>query len=700
MFAISGMDVPADILVPPEAYGRSFSPHDAALVLDGWLRRLAAHEARCRMVLGTLAERFLARRGCHELGFARLGDYTREQLGLSARELQSLATVSARLARLPHLRDAFTAGILGWAQLRLLATVATPETEAEWLEVARGRTVRALAAVIRPSGAGHEDDDGDAARFRLRCPRRIRRLWQHVVELARRMAGSEITHGQAAEAIAAEGLSARSAGEDAWPGLQPIEPDPPESADPAETRAAFADLDWSAVQAALPEDITGFALDLDGLDPFTLDARMREVLLAMRRIDWQLGRLLRVFLDRRLYRLMGFPSAGRYLTERLGISAGKARALVALERKTWQADAFGTAYRAGDISWVRALTILPVVAEPTAQAWVARATAVPVRRLADEVEWALTVRDGVTAIAPPPAGASLDIGERQMCARPEWEFADAEIAFSAPTSVVAPSPDGDPRLRASARLARRRSGVSSPAREGRVGGPAAPPRPGLRARRLALYGSRLHGPAKSPRPPSRVSIARGRQRPREPPHALRLASSPRRSCRAHTGRGRSTRCRHLGDRRASRPAAAASPDRRTLCLTCGPAGSAPVGHRPRFQVDAPRPRRYRAAPLQLDDRGGGGRGDVLRPSASAHAVLAARRRQQDQGADPVGEGRGHARVRDHRPRQHVRRGAVLARGVAGGRAADHRLRDVRGAAEPAREGGAGSTTTRRAATTT
>jgi hypothetical protein len=25
------MDVPADLLVPPEAYGRSFSPHEAAL---------------------------------------------------------------------------------------------------------------------------------------------------------------------------------------------------------------------------------------------------------------------------------------------------------------------------------------------------------------------------------------------------------------------------------------------------------------------------------------------------------------------------------------------------------------------------------------------------------------------------------------------------------------------------------------------
>jgi hypothetical protein len=212
---------------------------------------------------------------------------------------------------------------------------------------------------------------------------------------------------------------------------------PPEPADPIETRAAFADLDWRAVEVALPEDVAALTRDLDSLDPFALETRMRDALRAMHRLDWQLGRLLRVFLDRRLYRLMRFPSAARYVTERLGLSVRKVRALVAVERKTWAADAFGAAYRAGDLSWVRALTILPLVSEPSAAAWVERATEVPVRRLADEVEWALTVRDGLTAILPPPPGASLAIDERQMCARPEWEFPDAEIAFSAPASVVA-----------------------------------------------------------------------------------------------------------------------------------------------------------------------------------------------------------------------------------------------------------------------
>src|SRR5439155_14555704 len=108
----------------------------------------------------------------------------------------------------------------------------------------------------------------------------------------------------------------------------PATADPP---DADEARTAFADLDWSALREALPEDVAGLGAGIETLDPFAIDARMRDLLAAMRRGDWQLGRLLRVFLDRRLYRLMLFPSAARYLTERLGISARKARTLVALE---------------------------------------------------------------------------------------------------------------------------------------------------------------------------------------------------------------------------------------------------------------------------------------------------------------------------------------------------------------------------------
>src|SRR5207245_1616073 len=227
--------------------------------------------------------------------------------------------------------------------------IATPDTEREWLDLARERTVRALAAMIRAAGRSdvHEEEDCDdepRLRFHLRCPRRVARLWQETIELARRMAGAELTQGQAAEAIAAEGLSARPPSGEAWP-----EPPPRLDAlpDPEETGAAFApDLDWTAVREAIPAEVSGLAIGCEELDAFALDARMRAVV------------------------------------------RGRAR-------------------------------------EAT------------VRRLSDEVEWALCGRDGVSPVPPPPAGASLAEPAWQMCARPEWELADSEITFTAPASVVA-----------------------------------------------------------------------------------------------------------------------------------------------------------------------------------------------------------------------------------------------------------------------
>jgi len=156
---------------------------------------------------------------------------------------------------------------------------------------------------------------------------------------------------------------------------------------------------------------------------------MRLVISAQQRIDSRMGRLLRVFLDRRLYRRIGFGSAAHYATERLGCSARKVGALVALERKTRRAPKLADAYRAGTLSWVRALVVLPVVDEKTAAAWIARAQEVTVRRLADEVEWALA---GDVPCAPPPADASLAQVERQMRAH-----GASALTFSAAPSAVA-----------------------------------------------------------------------------------------------------------------------------------------------------------------------------------------------------------------------------------------------------------------------
>jgi len=436
--------VPAEVLADT-GDRRTVDRDLRARQLDGYLRRLARQEAVCRRVLGRLARTFLADRYHNRLAFARLGDWTRERLGLSARQVQDLARVAERLESLPAIAAAFAAGDLSWTQTRLLATAATPDSEGEWLALARDRTVRALEALVARPPA--DPDERHRLRFSLRCPRRLRARWRQAVELARRMAGSELPLAAAAEVIAAEGLSAAPAPVDDCPLREP----PPE---PVDTPAHPG---WSAVEVPIAEDVEKLLQLGPAGDPFMIDERLRVARRAMQRIDWQMGVLLRTFFDLRLHRAFGFPSASRYVAERLGLSGRKARALVALERGLRRTPALAAAYREGNVSWLRALTLLPVASRD--DAWVARAGEVTLRRLVAEVEWALDRRDAGLPTAPPPPGATLAPVERQMCARSD-DMLDADITFAAAPSVVALfraaldafRPAGEPRWKACEKL--------------------------------------------------------------------------------------------------------------------------------------------------------------------------------------------------------------------------------------------------------
>src|SRR5438445_605934 len=112
--------------------------------------------------------------------------------------------------------------------------------------------------------------DGEAAvTFRLRCPRWVPPLWRDAVELARRVAGESLAPWRAAEAIAAEGLSAPTQHGAVAPDIEVPRPPPLRAAaNPDETRAAFTarsafdTIDWSYVVEAVPQDVDRLADDV------------------------------------------------------------------------------------------------------------------------------------------------------------------------------------------------------------------------------------------------------------------------------------------------------------------------------------------------------------------------------------------------------------------------------------------------------
>ncbi len=457
--------------------------------IDRDLRTACRAEAVARLALGADAGVLLRRRTYRRLGFVRLADYARERLGLSARALEESAFVATRLTRLPRIAAAFRAGVLSWTHARLLVSVATGADEAAWLSIARTRSIDVLTATVaahRPAGhdaaAGDDDDlvDGEpAAVLRIECPSRVRSLWRRACELASRVAGEPLPAWRAAEAIAAEGVAARPMGAAIADRVMTALLRLTRRHRRGERDAIAAPVAALAMAAGAPDDEPSRGDPLPPLpslpettDPRVIDARLVATLVTLRTLEPRIGRLLRVLVDHHLYRALGFRSLDAYVRARLGLSTRKVWALVRIERGVRRAAPFAAAYEEGRLSWARTLALLPVVDRTTADAWLARAQAVTVRRLHDEVGFVLDRRDldgPFASLLPPPVDSSLgvQIGAHRDAARAVTkdgtilvEIADSEIRFRGPASVVALWHDavsvfatsGEPRWRALERL--------------------------------------------------------------------------------------------------------------------------------------------------------------------------------------------------------------------------------------------------------
>ena len=414
----------------------------------------------------------------------------------------------------------------------------------ETLERLVARTHRPDAVPPDPEGEPNEIDGDPAIRWRFVCPSRIRALWRRALELASRAAGEPLSDWRAAEIVAAEGSSGRPrgssmgdrvllealrlarrdrrrraaasaavdvAGSGACPesaeSLDGPEPQPFTRAG-ADTRSDAASSTAPAEQpptrydvpAGEPTPVSSDALAAEPLpapfdapaaepaassNPVSLDARLSEAIRVLRTIEPRIGRLLRVVVDQRIYRWFGHSAIEDYVRERLGISKRKAWALLEIEKATARSADFDRAYRDGTLSWVRALSLLPVLDRATAPAWIARAESVTVRRLCDEVEWVLASRDALgpssslapprvdsplpspIVMTPPSSGATSNAGATPTTASKECrdlspharlqirahdespamlsaglrqnalDIVDAEIRFTGPASVVA-----------------------------------------------------------------------------------------------------------------------------------------------------------------------------------------------------------------------------------------------------------------------
>jgi hypothetical protein len=359
---------------------------------------LARSSGALRAALARVAHALVARRAWERLGYARLSDYAAERLGQSARTVQDWALVGRKLAHHALLERALASGEIPWTKIRLLARLRFGAEIEAWLPRARTLTAAALAREVRRCDtrsieAGHAevdpDDDRPIRGVSIRCTPRVRRKWGYVCGLARRVAGRSIGGtGELAEMIAAEVLSALPVEEVAR--LPAIDEGDAPNPDPPWLDDALAGAPSQPPVAHRLEALVDGAADAEAPD---LDRRLRALLALERRHEALLGPRVLELWRSGIPRRLGFARIEAWARERLGMDGRKARDLLSIERAAAQWGGLDRAYRAGEISWVAARTLVPLAVmdglDRFSSAWAAHARQVTVRRLRDDVERAL-----------------------------------------------------------------------------------------------------------------------------------------------------------------------------------------------------------------------------------------------------------------------------------------------------------------------
>jgi hypothetical protein len=99
----------------------------------------------------------LERRLFRELGYSSMRQYAREALGFSDSHFFQFQRLAKSLKILPKVKDAVTEGEITWTDARTLARVAKPESQREWIDLAKKTTSRELERQVKSARASEGD---------------------------------------------------------------------------------------------------------------------------------------------------------------------------------------------------------------------------------------------------------------------------------------------------------------------------------------------------------------------------------------------------------------------------------------------------------------------------------------------------------------------------------------------------------------
>ncbi|MBI2267469.1 MAG: hypothetical protein HYU64_20260, partial [Armatimonadetes bacterium] len=121
---------------------------DLAERLDIELRRLSRALTMLDVLQGKLLSE-IKKKGGEILGYTRILNYAREELGIGERSAQDLLRMESLFPKFPLFKAAYEKGELSRSKVKLLLRYLTPEDEGMWLENATGWSVRMLEDCLR-----------------------------------------------------------------------------------------------------------------------------------------------------------------------------------------------------------------------------------------------------------------------------------------------------------------------------------------------------------------------------------------------------------------------------------------------------------------------------------------------------------------------------------------------------------------------
>src|SRR5919109_1170301 len=369
------------LALPPPEERSSLLYGEAARLIDPLLTQVAHAEGALDVAIG---EGLLGLRYRTMLfGYAGIGDYARERLGINANTAAKMMHRARKLREHPHLREAVWLGHVSARKADAILPVARGDAEQEWVARARSGTMQRLESAVRASGALPAEPEEKWENICVPLSAEDRPIWDEAMELAGPVLENPTApKWQRIEAAAQEFLGAHAPPDDDDVGDGILHAPLSDWLENLKEHLAKIAGEWSFMDE-VPSVIAPVPNVPVMEDAQLLDEELQRLARLRHRWDELFGHLAFLFSSLRLSRVFGFASFEHYCAERLEMSVRAVQQRIWLERMLYPLPRLRKALRDGSINYEQARVIASHATDTTVDEWIRRAqgmTCVALRR--------------------------------------------------------------------------------------------------------------------------------------------------------------------------------------------------------------------------------------------------------------------------------------------------------------------------------